>query len=178
MSNNDILPGFDEDSSDFLTITLQKVEGVDNCLVLKPKGQIDLYSTQYFQRSARRVIDAGFVNLIFLLGGVDYVSSMGVGAFVQLQKATKEKGGALAIADAHPKVMEIFKLMCLDKMLACSDSLDEAAAFLRGRVPAFPKAIECPICDRKLRVVKSGRFRCPRCKTVLSIDNSGVVSLG
>ena len=72
---------------------------------------------------------------------MDYVSSMGVGAFVQLQKATKEKGGALAIADAHPKVMEIFKLMCLDKMLACSDSLDEAAAFFKGPDRPSPRPL-------------------------------------
>jgi anti-sigma B factor antagonist len=177
MGNTDILPGFDEDACDFLTIELQEVEGVDNCLVMKLKGQLDVYSIQYFQRSARRVIEAGFVNLIFLLDRVDYVSSIGVGAFVQLQKATREKGGSLVIADAHPKVMQIFKLMCLDKLLACSDSLDDAAAFLRGQAPVFPKTIGCPICDRKLRVVKSGRFRCPGCKTVVSIGKSGAVSL-
>ena len=178
MSNNDILPGFDEDTCDFLTITLQRVERVDDCLALKVEGQIDLYSTQYFQRCVRRVIDAGFVKLIFLLDGVDYVSSMGVGAFVQLQKATKEKGGSLAVAAAHPKVMEILKLMCLDKLLACSDSLDDATALLRGQAPVFPKTIGCPICDKRLRVAKSGRFRCPGCKTVLFIGRSGAVSLG
>jgi anti-anti-sigma factor len=178
MGNNDILPGFDEDASEFLTIQLQRVGGVDNCLVLKPIGQIDTYSTHFFQRSVRRAIDAGFVNLVFLLSAVNYVSSVGIGAFVQFQKAAKEKGGRIAIAEIHPKVMEIFRLTCLDKFFVCADSLDEAVAPLKSQVPVFPKSIQCPICDKKLRVVKSGRFCCPKCKTVLSIKDSGIVSLG
>jgi uncharacterized protein YbaR (Trm112 family) len=74
--------------------------------------------------------------------------------------------------------MEVFRLMCLDKLFACSDSLEEAIAPLKSKISVFPKAIGCPICDRKLRVVKSGRFRCPECKTILSISESGEASLG
>ena len=118
MSNNDILPGFDEDTCDSLSIELENVEGVAYSLVLKPIGQIDTYSSLFFQRSSKKAIDAGFINLIFLLNGVDYVSSMGVGAFVQLQKVAREKGGDIALVDVHPKVMEIFKLMCLEKFSA------------------------------------------------------------
>jgi len=177
MGNNDVLPGFDEDTCDSLTVGLQKADEADNCLVLRPVGQIDTYSTRFFQRSVKKAIDAGFINLVFLLDGVDYVSSMGVGAFVQFQKTIKEKGGEIALAKVHPKVMEVFKLMCLDKFFACLDSLDEAIAPMKSKVPIFPKVIGCPICDRKLRVIKPGRFRCAECKTILSINETGAASL-
>ncbi|MGA2479582.1 MAG: STAS domain-containing protein [Spirochaetia bacterium] len=178
MSNTDILPGFDEDTCDSLTIELERVEGAAHSLVLKPRGQIDTYSSLFFQRSTRKAIDAGFIDLIFLIGSVDYVSSMGVGAFVQLQKAAREKGGDIALVDVHPKVMEILKLMCLEKFFSCTDSIEEAIAPIRSResVPTFPKASKCPICEKRLRALRSGRFRCPKCKTVISIDESGAVS--
>ena len=109
MSNNDIIPGFDFDTCDFLSIELQKVEGMTNCLVLKPKGQIDTYSSHFLQKSAKKAINAGFINLIFLLDRVDYVSSKAIGAFVQTHRAATDVGGEIALVSVHPKVMEIFK---------------------------------------------------------------------
>jgi anti-anti-sigma factor len=180
MGNNEIVPGFDEYTCNSLVIELQKVEGGDNCLALKLKGQIDTYSSVYFQKNVKMAIDAGFINLAFLLNSVDYVSSTGVGALLQLQKAVREKGGDIAMVDIHPKVREIFKLMCLEKFFSCADSLDEAVSPMKGKekVLAFPKAIDCPICEKRLRALKAGRFRCPECKTVLSVDESGRVSMG
>ncbi|MDX9958981.1 MAG: anti-sigma F factor antagonist, partial [Spirochaetia bacterium] len=43
---------------------------------------------------------------------------------------------------------------------------------------AFPKIFSCPICNKKLKAAKPGRFRCSECKTILAIDNSGQVFLG
>ncbi|MDR0289788.1 MAG: anti-sigma F factor antagonist, partial [Treponema sp.] len=33
-------------------------------------------------------------------------------------------------------------------------------------------------CSKKLNAVKSGRFRCSECKSIIAIDNAGAVSLG
>ena len=138
MSNNDIHPGFDEETCDFLTISLRKVEGVDDTVVLRLKGQVDTYSSNFFQRSAKKLIDAGFVRLILILDSVDYVSSKAVGAFVQIKKAATDKGGEIAIVDIQPKVMEIFKNLSLDKFLCCMDSLDEAIAQMKPDKKAVP----------------------------------------
>ena len=42
----------------------------------------------------------------------------------------------------------------------------------------FPKIFSCPVCSKRLKATKSGRFRCSECKTILAIDNSGQVFLG
>jgi anti-anti-sigma factor len=180
MSNNDIIPGFDTEACDFLTIRLDKVEGVDDSLVLRLKGQVDTYSSNFFQRSVKKVIDAGFVRLILVLNGVDYVSSKAVGAFVQIKKTATDNGGEIAIVEVHPKVMEIFKNLSLDKFLCCMDSLDEAIAQINNdkKAAQFSEAAECPICERKLRVQKAGQFRCPECMAVLTADETGMVRLG
>jgi anti-anti-sigma factor len=176
MKKSDILPDFDQNACDSLVIEIERVEGVDNSLAMRLQGHIDTYSSLFFQRSAKKAIDAGFTNLIFLLKGVDYVSSMGVGAFMQLQKAAREKGGDIAMAEINPKVREIFRLMCLEKFFSCSDSLEEAVApLLQGERPLFPRTMQCPVCDKKLRASKPGTFRCPHCKTVMGVDGFGAV---
>jgi len=117
--NNDILPVFDEERSDSLSIELMKVEGIDSCLAFSLSGQIDAYSSLFFQRSVKKAIDAGFPHLQFLLNSVDYVSSMGVGALVHLQQTLKGKGGDIAIIGVQPTVMEVFRLMCLEEFFRC-----------------------------------------------------------
>ncbi|MDR2102953.1 MAG: anti-sigma F factor antagonist, partial [Treponema sp.] len=63
------------------------------------------------------------------------------------------------------------------------DSLDDSVSFFRngaspGSVSLFPKIFACPICAKKLRATKPGRFRCSECKTILAIDNAGQIFLG
>jgi anti-anti-sigma factor len=128
MSNNDILPGFDKDACDYLTIELQRMKEVESCLALKLKGQLDTYSSPFFLRSVKKGIDAGFINLIFLLNEVDYVSSKAIGAFMQIKKAAMDKGGEIVMVDIHPKVLEIFKNLSLEAFFRFADSLDEAIA--------------------------------------------------
>jgi len=177
--NNDILPGFDDDISNSLSITLQRVEGVEACLALKMRGQIDTYSSLYFQRSAKKAIAAGFIHLLLVLDGVEYVSSMGVGALIQVQKAAVEEGGEISLVDVHPKIMEILRLLCLEKYFSCTESVGDAVAPMKSHENAvtFPRVVPCPVCEKRLRLVRPGRFRCPECKTTHVIADTGTAEL-
>ena len=42
----------------------------------------------------------------------------------------------------------------------------------------FPKIFACPVCSKRLKASKAGRFRCSECKTILAIDNQAQVFLG
>ena len=47
MTNNDIVPGFDDEKDESLKIKLQKVNEVEGCLVLYLTGYIDTYNSNY-----------------------------------------------------------------------------------------------------------------------------------
>jgi anti-anti-sigma factor len=94
-------------------------------------GQIDTYSA-FFQSSAEKLIDVGFLHLILVLNGVDYVPSEVTGAFVQIKKATTDKRGEIAIVNVHPKVTRVLKNLSLDKFLCCTDTMDEAVAQMKS----------------------------------------------
>ncbi len=183
MTNNDIVPGFDDDKDESLKIKLQKVNEVEGCLVLYLTGYIDTYNSNYFQKRVAKAIESGFVRLIFQCGGLNYVSSTGIGSFTAFLKAVKPRSGDLVLLEIQPKVYEVFQLLGFSQFFNIKDNLEESVDFFRAGTPAekatvFPKIFSCPICSKKLKAVRAGRFRCSECKTILAIDNAGQVFLG
>ena len=182
-TNNDFVPGFDDDKDESLKIRIQKVDGVDSCLVLYLNGYIDTYNSNAFQKRVNKTIEAGFVKLVFHCSGLNYVSSTGIGSFTAFLKAVKPRSGDLVLVEIHSKVYEVFQLLGFAQFFNIKGSLDEAKEFFSQAPVAtggglFPKIFNCPICSTKLKAAKPGRFRCSSCKTILAIDNSGQIFLG
>jgi anti-anti-sigma factor len=183
MTNNEIVPGFDDEKDESLKIKLQKVEQVNGCLVLYLTGYIDTYNSNFFQKRISRAVESGYIRLIFQCGALNYVSSTGIGSFTAFLKSVKPRGGDLVLLEIQPKVYEVFQLLGFSQFFNIKDSLDESVNYFRhgssaGTVALFPKIFACPICARKLKATRPGRFRCSECKTILAIDNTGQVFLG
>jgi anti-anti-sigma factor len=183
MTNNDIVPGFDDEKDESLKITLQCVDGIAGCLVLYLMGYIDTYNSNYFQKRIAKAIGHGYTQLIFQCGGLNYVSSTGIGSFTAFLKSVRPRGGDMVLLEIQPKVYEVFQLLGFSQFFNIKNNLDDSVDFFRSYSegsPAslFPKVFSCPICSKKLKAVKPGRFRCSECKTILAIDNTGQVFLG
>ncbi|MFP3091486.1 STAS domain-containing protein [Treponema sp. TIM-1] len=182
MTNNEIVHGFDDEKDESLKINLQKVDGIEGCLILSLVGYIDTYNSHYFQKRIARAVDSGFIKLIFHCGGLNYVSSTGIGSFTSFLKSVKPRGGDLVLVEIQSKVYEVFQLLGFSQFFNIKDNLDDAIGFFRrgsaDPTALFPKIFACPICSKKLKAVKAGRFRCSECKTILAIDNAGQVFLG
>jgi len=183
MANNDIIPQFDNETNESLTITLQSVPGVESGLVVVLSGYIDTYNTNFFQTQVQRAIDTGFTRLIFNCNGLNYVSSTGIGSFSVFLKTVKPLDGDVVLLNVQPKVYEVFHLLGFSQIFTIKDTLQSAISFFGGdpveqKSAVFPKLFSCPVCPKKLKTDKSGRFRCPGCKTIITIDTAGTVSLG
>jgi anti-anti-sigma factor len=183
MTNNEIIRGFDDEKEESLKIQLQQVPEVEGCLLLTLNGYIDTYNSTYFQKHIQLAINAGFIRLIFHCGGLSYVSSTGIGSFTSFLKIVKPRGGDLILLEIQPKVYEVFHLLGFSQFFNIRDTLGESVNFFRSGTTAekdtvFPKIFPCPVCSRKLKAVKPGRFRCSECKTVLVVENNGNVTLG
>ena len=181
--NNEIVPGFDDEKDDSLKIRLQNFKDVDGLVALYLTGYIDTYNSNNFQKRVNKAIDAGYTKLIFHCGGLNYVSSTGIGSFTAFLKSVKPRGGDIVLLEIQPKVYEVFQLLGFSQFFNIKDNLEEAVGFFRkstdsGTAPVFPKIFKCPICSKKLKATKAGRFRCSECKSILVIDNNGQVLLG
>ena len=89
-TNNSIVPGFDDEKDDSLKILLEVAPSVDKCLIVYLNGYIDTYNSNFFQKRIAKVVEAGFVNLIFNCAALNYVSSTGIGSFTSFLKRTEE----------------------------------------------------------------------------------------
>ena len=183
MSNNEIISRFDDEKDESLKIRLQRVPSVEGGLVLALSGYIDTYNSTFFQRQVQRAIEEGFTRLIFNCSGLNYVSSTGIGSFTAFLKTVKPQGGDVVLLEIQPKVYEVFQLLGFSQFFNIKDSVDSAIGFFNGDKEeqdpeVFPKVFPCPLCSKKLKAVKAGRFRCSECKSILAINNEGIVSLG
>ncbi|NLC91867.1 MAG: STAS domain-containing protein, partial [Treponema sp.] len=78
-NNNSLIPGFDNEKDDSLSIVIRKAEGVQNGIFVYLSGYIDTYNSSFFQKQVSKIIESGFVNLIFNCSALNYVSSTGIG---------------------------------------------------------------------------------------------------
>jgi len=132
MSNNDIVPGFDDEIDESLTIKLENASGIEGCLILTLEGRIDTDNSAYFQKHVIKLVQAGFIRLIFNCAGLNYVSSTGIGSFTSFLKTLKPKGGDLVLLEIQPKVNEVFQLLGFSQFFAIERTLEEAIGFFRS----------------------------------------------
>ncbi|MCK9169295.1 MAG: STAS domain-containing protein [Treponema sp.] len=182
VNSNNLVPGFNEEKDDSLKISLEKVDEVPNGLYIYLNGYIDTYNSNFFQKKIQKVVEAGFINLIFNCSSLNYVSSTGIGSFTAFLKMVKPKGGDIVLLEIQPKVYEVFQLLGFSQFFNIKDTIEDAVSLFKNGAPVvnsvFPKVFACPVCTKRLRANRSGRFRCSECKSILAIDSQGNVSLG
>lgn len=183
MNNNDLVPGFNEEKDDSLKISLEKVEGVENAVLVILNGYIDTYNSVYFQKQVNKIVAAGFVNIIFNCSNLNYVSSTGIGSFTAFLKLVKPKNGDIVLLNIQPKVYEVFQLLGFSQFFNIKETIEDAVNHFKQdttttTTTVFPKIFSCPVCSRKLKAARSGRFKCSDCKAILAIDQAGNVFLG
>jgi anti-anti-sigma factor len=134
MSNNDIVPGFDNEKNESLSIKLEKVSDVDGCLILALNGRIDTENFAFFQKHIQKSVEMGFIRLIFNCSDLEYVSSTGIGSFTSFLKVLKPKGGDMVLLNIQPKVYEVFQLLGFSQFFAIKENLEEAIGFFKSKV--------------------------------------------
>lgn len=180
--NNLIIPDFDSQTDDNLKLSLQKITEVPNTILITLNGNINTYNSNFFQNQISKIVDSGFINLIFLCEDLSYISSTGIGSFTTFLKLLRTKGGGIVLLKIQPKVYEVFQLLGFSQFFSIKGSTEEAITYLKNGAPTvssvFPKIFACPVCSKRLKASRSGRFRCSECKSILAIDAQGQVFLG
>ena len=181
-NNNAIVQGFDDEKDDSLKITLDKIADVNKGLIIYLNGYIDTYNSSLFQKRIQKVVEAGYVNLVFNCSALNYVSSTGIGSFTAFLKMVKPKNGDIVLLEIQAKVYEVFQLLGFSQFFNIKETTAEAVAVFKAGAPVedsvFPKIFSCPVCSKRLKATKPGRFRCSECKSILAIDQTGQVFLG
>lgn len=182
VSNNSLVPGFDDEQDDSLKIALAKVDEIPNSIYIRLNGYIDTYNSSSFMERITKIVEAGYTNLIFNCSSLNYVSSTGIGSFTAFLKMVKPKGGDVVLLEIQSKVYEVFQLLGFSQFFTIKNTYEDAIAYFKSdgdeAVTIFPVIFSCPVCSKKLKATRAGRFRCSECKSILTVDEKGAVALG
>ena len=96
-------------------MSIEKKKFANGEMLIKPVGKIDVSLTPELEKEVNAEID----NITYLtidLSEVNYISSIGLRAFLSFQKKIHPRG-KMTITNVKPEVLEIFKMVGFDKIL-------------------------------------------------------------
>ena len=156
-------------------------EDVDGIMFVKLQGYIDTYNSHAFLLEVlNSAVQKGFYKLIFECSALTFVSSTGIGTFVEILKYVREKGGGIAFYSLYPKIEEIFQLLGFNQFFLIGRNKKEAVEKLNNKISKTlieNKETECPVCGKPITLTRPGRFRCTNCKSIINVNDDLVISL-
>lgn len=91
------------------------IEGDILAIVLR--GDLDSTSTPEFERQLQTHLDEGHSRIIIDCRYMGFISSVGIGSLVALKARLARKGGTVKLAAIQGPVMQVLRLVRLDKLL-------------------------------------------------------------
>lgn len=110
--------------SENLSFESQVIDG--EILAILLGGNLDAATTPAFEQEVQRHLDAGYSKIILDCRRLGYVSSIGIGALITLQSRLRRKGGAVKLAAILGPVMQLLRLVRLDKVFDIYGDLEFA----------------------------------------------------
>lgn len=94
-----------------------KVSESEGKLVVRVKGDIYIDQADELLETFNNIIEKGPEEVLLDLKGLKSITSSGIGKIVLLYKELQKKKGVLKIEGVNGTIMEIFKIVKLDKLV-------------------------------------------------------------
>lgn len=177
---NTLISKLNGDKDDCVKITVEEFSEIDRGILVNLNGYIDTYNSTYFQNQMLKVLECGYINIVFECSKLSYMSSSGIGAFIFLINKVKLSNGHIILLSVNDKINEVLQLLGFSQFFNLLDSKEDAIKFFKKdneTKSIFPKVIKCPKCSKNLKIVKAGRFRCSSCNLILLIKTNGTITI-
>jgi anti-sigma B factor antagonist len=115
---------------DDMRVELEQPDG-EAVTVVHVQGTLDRFSCPHLKDLLFRKVEAGDVELVIDLGGVDSVDSSGLGVLVGTLKLARRAGGDLRITGASHRLSTTIERLSLDQLLRHHPSVQDAVASFR-----------------------------------------------
>lgn len=83
---------------------------------------------EQFEAAVQKAIEAGDRKFILDATALDYIDSAGIGALVSALTTVKKAGGELRLAGAKDRILRLFTMTGVDKLLSVYPTVAEAAS--------------------------------------------------
>lgn len=100
-------------------------------LIIRIMEDMDHHSAQYLrQKLDNEIIKSTVKNIVFDFSNVNFMDSSGIGVVVGRYKNIQKLNGRAAIVNANPKIMQIFEMSGVLKIIPAYSDLDKAISSL------------------------------------------------
>ena len=101
---------------------------VDKAVLLTVTGRMDADNAPEFQRVCEVWIALGVTRFIADLGGLEYVSSMGLRSFLGVAQTLQSSGGSLSLCHVRGLPRQVFELTNLLRLFPVFETPEQAVA--------------------------------------------------
>jgi anti-sigma B factor antagonist len=102
----------------------------DDSYVLSLTGELDISTSDRFEKELDTLLNAGARRLVVDLLGITFLGSVGLGLLTSAAKRTRAAGGECILVSDDPRVLRVFKITGLDRVFRIERSLMEAVSGL------------------------------------------------
>jgi anti-sigma B factor antagonist len=97
------------------------------------KGSLDTATAPELERQLAPVLETQVTDLVFDLGGLEFISSAGLRVFANARKALKARSGQAAFVNMQPQIQEVFEIIKALPGVAIFKSFAEMDEYLVAR---------------------------------------------
>jgi anti-sigma B factor antagonist len=120
-----------------MTLKVKMMEKSPGVFHLAPVGSIDTASAPILEGEVNRALAASPRVVIFEMGGVDYISSMGVRVVIKTKKELARRGARFAMVEVPPPVKRVFEIINAlprEEIFRSVEELDEYLSAMQKKV--------------------------------------------
>ncbi len=100
--------------------------------VVAVSGWIEIASAPQLRDTIVTLIDEGHLHLVIDLSETAFMDSTGLGVLVGVLHRLRTRDGSLVIAGAKERVLKVFQVSQLTKVLTLTDSVEDAIAAINS----------------------------------------------
>lgn len=97
-----------------------------NFVVMEILGHADDTTSEFLLDCIERLIENGARHIILDCSGLDFITSMGLGAVVRLNQKLNQRKGSLGLVSVPEPVSEVIRFSRLNRLLHLYGSVDDA----------------------------------------------------
>jgi anti-sigma B factor antagonist len=102
-------------------VSEQEVLSPDSRIV-SLSGEIDIHSAPKFKDDILTLLESGCLHVVVDLDELEFMDSRGLGAFINISRAIKEKGGTLKLVCSNQTILKIFQRTGLNEIFDIFDN--------------------------------------------------------
>lgn len=113
-----------------MELSIKVIKKKDYVYTVELKGSIDNDTYQQLENELEEIIKESTKAVILDMGGVSYISSIGIRVIISAKKKTTEKNATFAMTNLQPQIKRIFDMMKILPMFDIFDDMPEADKYI------------------------------------------------